>query len=159
MKLKDLLAANALVRLSPFLVVGGVLLAVLAVKDLSDQAGTRRAESSASKAASPGMATCAQAAARYNKDQWKSLWDSQEVLCKEADTPGSFSEKCLDVASNIVLEKPSTGDDIDVACFGVSETDQIRARCLSGELHLSEWKGSNCGEITGMTYMEFMSKP
>lgn len=157
-KIQDLLAANALIKLSPFFVVGGVLLGALAYKDLANQVDAKRAESAASSPASIGMATCAQAAARYNKEQWKSLWDTQEVLCKEAQSPGTFSKECLAIASNFVLGKTKIGDDFDNSCFGGSETDRIKARCLSGQFHLSEWKGANCNKLTGMTYMEFMEK-
>lgn len=158
MKLQDLLAANALIKLSPFLVVGGLLLAALAFKDVTNQVDTKRAETAASTPAFSGMATCAQAAALYEKDRWKIHFDTQEVLCKEADSPGTFSKKCLAVASDIVLDRPSTGGDFDTTCFGGSESDLIKARCLSGEFHLSEWKGADCGKLTGMTYMEFMNK-
>lgn len=107
MRLHDLLVANALIRLSPF-VVGGALLFGLA------QCSPKTPDPSAS-VGSP----CAEAAAAYSKELNRGAWVAQEILCKSYDAesnPAVDDQDCLNAAYAYVKGMAGAGDAMEANC-------------------------------------------
>jgi hypothetical protein len=69
--LRDILVANALIKISPFVVIGGGLLIISsAVGSLQKPA-----------AVAPTSDLCQKAAAFYSENSWRTAWEAQEIAC------------------------------------------------------------------------------
>jgi hypothetical protein len=107
MKLHDLLVANALIKLSPF-IVGGALLFGLA------QCGSKAPDPSA-----PMGSPCAEAAAAYNRVLNRGAWVAQEILCRNYDSesnPAVDDQDCLNAAYAYVKGMAGSGDAMEANC-------------------------------------------
>jgi hypothetical protein len=101
--LRDILLANALIRLSPFIVVGGLLVAL-----------THCGSSEPTHSPKP---ECIEAAKAYEKHRGRGNWDAQEYLC-DTDTSPELkpSPECLSAAYAYVKGMAGAGNAMEINC-------------------------------------------
>lgn len=101
--LRDILLANALIRLSPFIVVGGLLVAVTHCGS-SDPTHSPKPE-------------CIEAAKAYDQYRSPGNWNAQEILCDTESNPElKPSPECLSAAYAYVKGMEGSGKAMEINC-------------------------------------------
>jgi hypothetical protein len=106
--LRNILIANALIRLSPFIVVGGLLLTV-----------TRCGSIDPANLTDSAKPECSEAMKSYEKDLGRGNYVAQEILCGRYDTernPELKTPECLGAAYAYVKGMKGSGDAMEINC-------------------------------------------
>ena len=106
--LRDILLANALIRLSPFIVVGGLLMAV-----------TRCGSSGPAQSTDSARPECIEAVKAYEKDLGRGNYVAQEILCGRYDTdrnPELKTSECLSAAYAYVKGMTGSAEAMEINC-------------------------------------------